>query len=235
MARPNIPQDIIDKIIGMIDTSERSLLKTCAQVSNSFAYPSIKRYFAVIALSTPEDCQKLRHVLTSTAHPPDLDIPTYIKTLKILYPQAQTVVPGANYQSQPEINTFRTDLIPILHLLSHSQALERLEFHVGSGSLLPFQDADNWRKFTGGFRGAFSCMIHSPYLTSLTIANVNHVPTELFVGLKGVRTLCLDQVELSDVGISPTAKTQTPSDDHHVDRASIEHFTWCLPSLYYSR
>ena len=52
MARPDIPQDIIDKIIGMIDTNDKSLLKTCAQVSDSFAYPSMKRYFATMALST---------------------------------------------------------------------------------------------------------------------------------------------------------------------------------------
>jgi hypothetical protein len=230
--RPSIPQDIIDKIVGMIDTSDKPLLKTCAKVSTSFAYPSIKRYFAAIALSTPEECRNLLHVITK--HPPDLDI---IKTLQILYPRVLGV-PEFNYESnhhpEPETDAFEDKLLPVLRLLSHSQALESLEFHVGSGFSLPFQDAYDWRQFSGNLRRTLSDMIH---LTSLTIANAN-VPTELFVGLTGIRTLCLNQVELSDVGnknvpgVSPTAKTQT-SDDHHVDRASIEHFTWCLPSLYY--
>ena len=196
MARPDIPQDIIDKIIGMIDTKEKSLLKICAQVSDSFVYPSIKRYFAAIALSTPEDRENLLYILT--AHPPYLDIPSYIKTLQILYPRA--LVSRANYKSdhQPEPQQidsdafkFSVDLVPVLHLLSHSQALERLEFHVGSGCSLLSQDAHDWHKFPGGLRAALSDMICSPYLTSLTIANTN-VPPELFVGLKGVRTLCLD-------------------------------------------
>ena len=73
-------------------------------------------------------------------------------------------------------------------------------------------------------------MIGSPYLISLTIANAN-VPPELIVGLKGVGTRCLDQIELSNVSnkdvpkvSSPTAKTQTPlADGHHIDRPSIEH------------
>jgi hypothetical protein len=167
MARPSIPQDIIDKIVGMIDTSDKPLLKTCAQVSTSFAYPSIKRFYEAIALSTPETCRNLLHILTK--HPPDLDIQSYIKTLQILYPRALGV-PGFDYKSnhhpEPEIDAFEDKLLPVLRLLSHSQALESLEFHV---CLLPFEDAFEdaygWRQFSGNLRRTLSDMIHSPYLT----------------------------------------------------------------------
>ena len=108
-------------------------------------------------------------------------------------------VPSPNYKSDhhPETDAFENNLLPVLRLLSNSRALKRLKFYI---CFPPFK-LHNWDKFSEKVRRTLSDMIHSPYLTCLiiTLAHANVSP-KLFVGLKGVRTLCLDQVELSDVG-----------------------------------
>ena len=212
MPQPSIPQDIIDNIIRNIGTHEKSLLRTYTLVSHSFLYPSRKRLFAHISLHSTQYCRGFLNLLVG--HP---YLQSYVKTLNISYHSLLRDNPA-----------FENDLLPLLHLLLCS--LEELRF----GALIMPVD---WHDLSTNLRDTLSDMIHSPSLTFLTLNALTNVPNELFIGLKGVQTLSLEQVHLIDIaggeehGVSRSADSNEvrkiwTSPDHDIVGGPIEYFAW---------
>jgi hypothetical protein len=204
-----LPQEIIDNIIGNINVDEKYFLRTLSLVSRSFLYPSRKKLFAKIVLT----CQERSHGLLGvfTQHP---YIQSSVRHLEI-----------HQYGSSASWPT----LLSLLRLLLLSGSLRTLILRSG----LEW----HWPKLSSDLRDTFTDMIHSPSLTSFELDCATRVPTTLFLGLKGVRSLNLYCVLLSDVDdkhgvaqiggqdVSEVRKIQTSAHD----RAPIESFTWLLP------
>jgi hypothetical protein len=212
MAQPSIciPQEIIDTIIKNIDVQDKSLLRNCALVSHSSLYQSRKQLYSYIKLSTSKQCRSLCNVLLQ--HP---YIQSLVKTLDIMF-----TIEHHSLHHRPTVTT-------ILRLLMCSL----------STLLFSSYDEYYWYCLPDNLKYALSDIIHSSSLTTFTLSHACFVPTQFFLGLKGLRTLCLYNVHLSDVGI----KHEVPqtgvnelreSPDHDSDSPPpIEHFTWCQHRL----
>ena len=214
---PRVSQEIVDNIIGNININEKQNLRRLSLVSRSFLYPSRKRLFAKIALAHREQSQGLLSVLAQ--HP---YIQSSVRHLEIHYPSSFRCLP---WYSEP--TKFQPNDEPTL--------LSLLRLPLLSLRTLVFDSASycHWPKLSSDLRDALSDVIHSPSLTSLELCRAVRVPISLFLGLKGVRTLDLYDVHLSDAdddGVSPIASqavNEVKTSAHN--GTPIECFTLRLP------
>lgn len=178
---PRVSQEIVDNIIENINVDEKKNLRRLSLVSRSFLYPCRKKLFAKIALAHQEQSQGLLSVLAQ--HP---YIQSSVRHLVIHYP-------GSFRYNFYGPTTFKPNDEPTL------LSLLRLPF-LSLRTLVFYPSSEcHWPKLSSDLRDALSGVIHSPSLTSLELLCAVCVPTTLFLGLKGIRTLNLYGVHLSDV------------------------------------
>jgi hypothetical protein len=177
---PEIPQDIIDNIMGELSwDSDSDTLKRCATVSRSFLQPSQRRIFAAISWEDRWDTERLHDILTKAPQ-----ISLYIHELSFAI---------THYKRWLRKNS--KILGDILRMLPCLRVLTWGKKHA---TVLEWDD-----DFSHGLQSALLDHFRSPILTDVTIINHKYLPLSVFTAFTHVKKLRLLDVRLKGTSALP--------------------------------
>jgi hypothetical protein len=172
-----IPQDIIDSIIGEL-TGDSATLKRCATVSRSFLHPSRRHLFTTIRFHTYTQTERLHDLLTSVP-----EISLYIHELSF-------TIYGVYHR-----RACNKTLASILRMLPDLRVLSWGMEHSGGVLYWDYQ-------FSNELRSALLDVFRSPSLTTVTITDL-YLPLSVLSAFTHVKKLTLDGVELKGTSVLP--------------------------------
>jgi hypothetical protein len=183
MLSSEIPQDIIDTIIGEL-TGDSDTLKRCATVSRSFLHPSRRNLFAAIHLRTSGETERLHDLLILVP-----EILLYIHELRFAINKPKGVHDPEAWVRNDKTLAGVLRILPGLRVLSWGMT-------------------DSWRlkwddDYSNELRSALLDLFRSPSLATVTITNLKYLPLSVFSAFTHVKKLTLDDVELKGTSVLP--------------------------------
>jgi hypothetical protein len=183
---PEIPQDIIDNIIGELSgDGDSDTLKCCATVSRSFLHQSRRSLFAAISFHTQRQTEQLHDILTKAP-----EISLYIHELSF----AIFWVSGASGPPKAWLRRDKT-LASVLRMLPRLRVLSWGESH---NTVLQWDD-----DFSYALQSALLDLFRSPNLADVTIINQQYLPLSVFSAFTHVKKLRLLDVRLKGTSVFP--------------------------------
>jgi hypothetical protein len=175
---PEIPQDIIDNIIGeLTGDSDSETLKRCATVSRSFLHASRRSLFAAIRFHTQGQTERLHELLTSVP-----EISLYIHELSFAIYMPKGVRDPKAWVRNDKTLAGVLRMLPNLHVLSWGMK-------------------NSWRlkwddDFSNELRSAILDLFRSPSLATVNISNIEYLPLSIFSAFTHVKKLSLLYIKL---------------------------------------
>jgi hypothetical protein len=174
----DIPQDIIYNVIAAVDDDTR-VLKQCALVSSSFLLPSRKQLFSRITLSSDQTCHGIHQFLVQNPV-----IQSFVRSI--------TLVEDIHRQNPVWMNG--TSLLAILRL--PFCYLECFTITLDWSVWVPFNW--DWSACSSELKDAFSNIIDSSTLKTLTINGITNVPITCLLPIVHLTTLELHSMSPND-------------------------------------
>ncbi|KAF9460198.1 hypothetical protein BDZ94DRAFT_1311744 [Collybia nuda] len=165
MPSPEIPQEIIDCIIGELQYQPRALV-ACSLVSHSFVPTSQRLLFSTLCLTSSKRSATLCQML--------------FKSFQV-NPYLAHLVEDLSFQLDNSMfGAHNTAFPPILRSLSHLRSFT-----------LSGTQAIKWHEAPGYQRVSLGAILHLPYLESVTISNILYFPMSLFTRSTQLKRLSL--------------------------------------------
>ena len=165
-----ISQEIIDNVIAAVG-DDTHLLKQCTLVSSSFLRPSRKQLFSKITLKSDQNCQGIYQVLVQNPV-----IESFVKSITL------------EYSWDAEVPDWMRDSISLLAILRLPfRCLEYFSIFVRRNYWNRFPWT--WNSFSSELKDAFSNIIHSSTLKTLSLNGIVKVPTAFFSHIDHLTTL----------------------------------------------
>jgi hypothetical protein len=181
-----IPQDVIDLIIGELD-GDSDALKQCATVASSFLHPSRRRLFSSIHFHNQGQAGRLHELLTSVP-----GISLYVYELRFWWDSWEEDNNHSAWLRNDRTIAKVLKMLPGLRALTWGWGLSRLDWETDLSNEL---------------RSALVDLFQAPNLRVVTITNVERLPWSILSAFTHVKKLNLLYVEFEGPSAFPASPT----------------------------
>jgi hypothetical protein len=173
---PHFAQEIIDKIIDEL-SFDKTTLKQCSTVSQSFHVPSCRHLFSFIVLDTVKQVTLFHRLLIRTP-----DIGRNVREFMLCLSDGwEDVVDGEGKEKCFAISNLLADVFALLPCVN---------------SLIWYSAVCHWDELSSDLRLALLTLFQRPSLAAITILHVDNLPLSVLHVVSPVKRLMLQFVQL---------------------------------------